>query len=59
MEDFIIILVLSNTLRERLGVDPDGHYFVVLYISINKKSIFVSAVVTYRTPHLAHSCLEN
>ncbi len=24
MGDFIIILVLSNTLRERLGVDPGG-----------------------------------
>jgi len=28
------------------GIDPGGHHFVVLYVSINKKSVFFSEVVT-------------
>ena len=36
-----------------LGIDPGGHHFVVLNVSINKKRFFVSQVVTYQTsgPH--------
>ena len=30
------------------GIDPGGHHFVVLYVSINKKRFFVSEVVTYK-----------
>ena len=30
------------------GIDPGGHHFVVLYVSINKKSVFFSEVVAYK-----------
>ena len=33
------------------GIDPGGHHFVVLYVSINKKSVFFSEVViSKKTP---------
>jgi len=32
-------------------VDPDGHHFVVLYVSINKKAFFVSEVATNKIGH--------
>jgi hypothetical protein len=34
--------------KRPLGIDPGGHHFVVLYVSINKKPVFVSAVVSFR-----------
>ena len=30
-----------------LGVDPGGHHFLLLNVSINKTAVFVSEVVTY------------
>ena len=35
-----------------LEIDPGGHHFVVLNVSINKKPVFVSEVVIYETPSL-------
>jgi len=38
--------VLTNN-KWPLGIDPGGHHFVVLNVSINKKPFFFSEVVTY------------
>ena len=40
------LLPLTNN-KWPLGIDPGGHNFVVLNVSINKKPFFVSEVVTF------------
>jgi hypothetical protein len=46
------LLTLTNN-KWPLGIAPGGHHFVVLNVSINKKPIFVSEVVTYGNPYYA------
>ena len=43
-----LLKTLTNNKRPP-GVDPDGHSFVFLNDSINKKPIFFSEVVIFRT----------
>jgi hypothetical protein len=40
-----------------LGSDPGGHHFVVLNVSINKKPLFFSEVVTKKTGKIEDSTL--
>ena len=42
-----LLLTLINS-KWPLGVDPGGHHFVVLNVSINKKLILFSEVVIFR-----------
>ena len=51
---------LLNTLTNNkwpLGVDPCGHYFVILNVSINKKLFSLSQVVLLTHPFLMLSLL--
>jgi hypothetical protein len=38
------LLTLINN-KWPLGIDPGGHHFIVLNVSINKKPVFLSYVV--------------
>ena len=42
-----LLLTLINN-KWPLGIDPGGHHFVVLNVSINKKPVFVSQIVTFK-----------
>ena len=41
-----LLLTLVNN-KWPLGIDPGGHHFVVLNVSINNTPVFFSEVVTY------------
>ena len=43
-----LLLTLTNN-KWPLGIDPGGHHFVVLNVSINNTPVFVSEVVIYAT----------
>jgi hypothetical protein len=48
-------LPLWNVQERPIGIDPAGHRFVVLNVSINNMPVFVSAVVTFEP--LVVNCL--
>ena len=37
----------STNKKWPLGIDPGGHHFVVLHVSINNRAIFLSRLVTF------------
>ena len=48
------LLTLINN-KWPLGIDPGGHHFVVLNVSINKKPVSFSEVVTFSKSINAHA----
>jgi len=44
-EEFFLTLINN---KWPLGIDPGGHSFVVLNVSINNTPVFVSGVVTFK-----------
>jgi hypothetical protein len=42
-----LVLILTNN-KWPLGIDPGGHHFAFLNVSINSKPIFILEVVLYK-----------
>lgn len=53
LADFGCFLQPLTNNKWPLGIDPGGHHFVVLNISINKKPFFFSEVVIFEKKHIS------